>query len=100
MNKIAHKTYQLSKQPKSSDIVTLFSCPERLTKAFTPDLPKFVHIQKTAVEPTPVKTAFTSLAPIELDAKALSTLGSQTGEVDCQINFDFRGAVPPKTGYF
>jgi len=98
--KIAHKTYQLSKQPKSSIIATLFSCPERFIKAFTPDLPKFVRIRKIAVKPTSVKAAFTSLAPIELDAKTHSTLGSRSGEVECQINFDFRRAVPPKPGYF
>jgi len=98
--KIADKTYRLSKQPKISDIVTLFSCPERLIKAFTPDLPKFVHIQKTAVELTSVKAAFTSLVPIELDAKAHSTLGSRSGEMECQINFDFRGGSPAKDRLF
>ena len=100
MIQIADKTYRLSKQPKISDIVTLFSCPERLIKAFTPDLPKFVHIQKTAVEPTSVNAAFTSLVPIELDAKAHSTLGSRSGEVECQINFDFRGGSLAKDRLF
>ena len=100
MIKIAQKTYQLSKQPKSSDVVTLFSCPDKFIKAFTPDLPKFIRLQKIAVEPTSVKAAFTSLVPIELDAKIDSTVGSRSGEVECQINFNFRGGSRAKDRIF
>ena len=100
MIKIAQKTYQLSKQPKSSDVVTLFSCPDKFIKAFTPDLPKFIRLQKIAVEPTSVNAAFTSLVPIELDAKIDSTVGSRSGEVECQINFNFRGGSRAKDRIF
>ena len=40
------------------------------------------------------------MVPIELDAKIDSTVGSRSGEVECQINFNFRGGSRAKDRIF